>query len=180
IKEVGRRLGVRYILEGSVRKAHDRVRVTAQLMEATSAAHLWAESYDRELQDIFAVQDEIKQQVIDALKVKLPAVEVARARRTPAANMTPYDYLLRGSEYFNRYTQEGTVQAQQYAEKAIALDPQYADGYVGLSVTYLRMWQVGWSTDPQTLERAFALVQQALTLDDSLPIAHSILSEVYA
>jgi adenylate cyclase len=179
VKEVSQGLGVRYVLEGSVRKAGDRVRITAQLLDAPSASHLWAESYDRELKDIFAMQDEVKQQVITALKVKLTEAEFARVRRIPTDNLTAYDYLWRGWEYFNRLTPEAHTQARQMFEKAIELDPRLAPGYVGLGWSYWLGWIWQWNPDPQTLERAFALTQKAIALDDSLANAHTLLGQVY-
>jgi adenylate cyclase len=179
VKEVSQGLGVRYVLEGSVRKAGDRVRITAQLLDAPSASHLWAESYDRELKDIFAMQDEVKQQVITALKVKLTEAEFARVRRIPTDNLTAYDYLWRGWEYFNRLTPEAHTQARQMFEKAIELDPKLAPGYVGLGWSYWLGWIWQWNPDPQTLERAFALAQKAIALDDSLANAHTLLGQVY-
>jgi adenylate cyclase len=179
VKEVSRGLGVRYVLEGSVRKAGDRVRITAQLLDGSSASHLWAESYDRELKDIFAVQDEVKQQVITALKIKLTEAEFARVRRTPTANLTAYDYLWRGWEHFNRLTREAHVQARQMFEKAIELDPKLAGAYLGLGWSYWLGWLWQWSQDPQTLERALEMAQKAIALDDSLANAYTLLGQVY-
>ncbi|MBI3304547.1 MAG: hypothetical protein HYZ72_20990, partial [Deltaproteobacteria bacterium] len=104
VEEVGRELGVRYVLEGSVRRADDRVRITAQLVDATTGYHLWAERYDRELKDIFALQDEITQKIVFALKVKLTKEEQERFRRYPTDNLEAYDSFLHGLEYFYRYT----------------------------------------------------------------------------
>ena len=105
VNEVSRELGVRYVLEGSVQKADDRVRITAQLVDATTGEHLWAEHYDRELKDIFALQDEITQQIVTALKVSSTRQEQERVRRIPTDNLDAYDALLRGVEYFFRFTQ---------------------------------------------------------------------------
>jgi adenylate cyclase len=142
-------------------------------------AHLWAESYDRELQDIFAVQDEITQQVVTALEVKVMEAEMARVRRTPTNNLTAYDYSLRGDKYYDLLTKEGHEQARQMYEKAIALDPQYAEVYVMLGWSYWleSLWQ--WSEGPQAMERAFTLAQQAITLDNSLAGAHMLLGGIY-
>ena len=175
-----RELGVCYVLEGSVLKAGTKVRIVAQLVDATTAYHLWAERYDRDLQDIFALQDELTQKILVALKVKLTPAEQARFRHAPTSNLEAYDALLRGMEYYSRFTKEANAQARQLYEKALALDPQYAEAYAQLGWTYYQEWIWRWSTDPQTLERALALVQQALILDDSLPTAHSRLSQIYA
>jgi len=179
IAEVGRELGVRYILEGSVRKANGRVRITAQLVDATTEGHLWAERYDRDLKDIFALQDEVAQKIIAALAVKLTEDEQKRLVRKYTDNMEAYDSLLQGLEYENRYTKEANVQARQLYERAIDLDPEFALAYALLGLTHLHEWQLGWSQDPQSLEQAFELVQRAIALDDSLPVGHRFLGEVY-
>src|SRR5712692_1670747 len=132
VKAVSRELGVRYVLEGSVQKADNRVRINAQLVDGLSAAHVWAESYDRELKDIFAVQDEVRQEIVLALKVKLTAEEQERFRRAPTDNLEAYDYLLHGLEYVSRVTQESFAQARQMFEKALELDPEYAAAYAWL------------------------------------------------
>jgi adenylate cyclase len=178
-EQVSRELGVRYVLEGSVRKAGDRVRITAQLVEATTGYPRWAERYDRPLQEIFALQDEIRQKIVMALKVQLTQEEQARLRRFPTHNLEAYDALLRGLEYANPSTQEANAQARQLFESAITLDPQYAAASALLGSTYLWDWIFQWSQDPQTLERAFALAQKAVALNDSLPVAHRVLGYVY-
>src|SRR5262249_48467448 len=177
--EVSRKLGVRYVLEGSVRKADDQVRITAQLVDATTDSHLWAERYDRPLKDIFALQDEIRQKIVLAVKVKLTPEEQERLKRSPTDNLEAYNYFLRGREYFYRFTKEAHAQARQMFEKAIELDPKYAAAYSGLGWIYLWEWAVQWSQDPQSLERAFELAQKAVALDDSVPGAHVVLGRVY-
>src|SRR5262249_19689985 len=177
VQEVSREMGVRYVLEGSVRKAGEQVRVTVQLIDGPSGGHVWSERYDRPLTDIFAVQDEIVQQLVTTLRVEVREAEQERVRRIPTRNLTAYDALLRGAEYLHRITKEGVAQARPLIEQAIALDPQYAAAYAGLGWTY---WEEShWSPDPQHLERAFALAQQALALDDSLASAHELLSLVF-
>jgi adenylate cyclase len=179
IAEVGRELGVRYVLEGSVRKANGRVRITAQLVDATTEGHLWAERYDRDLKDIFALQDEVAQKIVAALAVKLTEDEQKRLVRRYTDNMEAYDSLLQGLEYNNRYTKEANVQARQLYERAIDLDPEFALAYALLGLTHVHEWSFGWSQDPQSLEQAFELAQRAITLEDSLPLGHAILGEVY-
>jgi TolB-like protein/class 3 adenylate cyclase len=126
VQDVSREMGVRYVLEGSVRRSDNQVRITAQLIDATQGQHLWSERYDRPLQDIFAVQGEIRQQIVLALKVKLTPEEQERFKSAPTNNLEAYDYFLRGLEYTSHFTKEANVQARQMFEKAIALDPQYA------------------------------------------------------
>src|SRR5581483_1730037 len=139
----------------------------------------WSERYDRPLTDIFALQDEIVQRIVTTLRLQLTLQEQGHIVRKRTDNLEAYDAFLRGMEYYWHTTKEAHAQARQMFEKAVALDPQYAEAYTRLGWTY---WQEGvwrWSADPQTLERALALVQQALALDDSLPAAHSLLSMVY-
>jgi TolB-like protein/Flp pilus assembly protein TadD len=178
-QEVGRELGVRYVVEGSVQKASDQVRIVAQLIDTTTGGHIWSERYDRPLQDIFALQDEIVRKIVTTLKLQLTLQEQGYIVRKHTDNLEAYDSVLRGVEYYWRFTKETTAQAQQMFERAVALDSQYAEAYVWLGWTYYREWFSRWSADPQTLERALTLAQQALALDDSLPGAHSLLSWVY-
>jgi len=179
IAEVGKELGVRYVLEGSVRKANGRVRITAQLVDATTEGHLWAERYDRDLKDIFALQDEVAQKIVAALAVKLTEDEQKHLVRKYTDNMEAYDSLLQGLESQNRYTKEANVQARQMFERAIDLDPEFALAYAALGFTHFHEWTFGWSQDPQSLEHAFELAQRTLDLDDSLPLAHHLLGKVY-
>jgi len=179
VQDVGREMGVRYVLEGSVQKADQRVRITTQLIDATTGYHLWSEQYNRPLQDIFALQDEIVQKIVTTLKLQLTLAEQGFLVRKHTDNLEAYDYFLRGVEYHWRFTQEANTQARQMYEKALALDPQYAEAYTWLGWTYVSEWVFRWSADPQTLEHALALAHQALALDDSLPWAHSLLSWVY-
>ena len=180
VQAISREMGVRYVLEGSVRRTADHVRITAQLIDATNDHHLWAERYDRPLKDIFALQDEIVQKIVTTLKLQLTLMEQGYIVRKTTDNVEAYDSLLRGIEPLFRYTQETNAQARQMFEKAVALDPQYAEAYVWLGWTYYLEWMFRWRMVPQSLERALALAQQALTLDDSLPRAHSLLGNVYA
>src|SRR5262245_57754372 len=136
MQEIRKELGVRYVLEGSVQKAGEQVRIVTQLIDTTSDSHHWPERYHRPLTDLFALQDEIVQQIIGNLRVKVFEVELARVRRIPTDNLTAYDCRLPGWEYYWRFTKEANLQARQLFEKAVALDPQYADAYVGLGATY--------------------------------------------
>lgn len=181
VQDVSREMGVRYVLEGSVRKANDQVRITAQLIDATTGGHLWSERYDRALQDIFALQDEIRQKIVLALKVKLTSEEQGRFKRAPTTNLEAYDFYLRGWEStlraLHERKKEANVQARQLYEKAIALDPSYAGAYAGLGWSHFLDWFYLWNTDrAQTLDRASELAQKAVTLDDSLSMPHWILS----
>jgi TolB-like protein/Tfp pilus assembly protein PilF len=175
MEEISRELGVQYVLEGSVRKADNQVRITAQLVDATTNYHLWAEHYDRELQEIFALQDDIRQKIVTALRVKLLPGEQETLKYFPTTNLEAYDYVLRGSAYFLRFTKEANAQARQMFEKAIELDPQYAAAYAALGMAYYTDWVLSWSENPQTMEQAFTLARRAVALDDFVPGAHFLL-----
>jgi len=170
---------VRYVLEGSVLKSGDQLRISAQLIDATTGYHLWSQRYDRPLKDIFALQDEIVQKIVTTLRLQLTLAEQGYIARKRTDNLEAYDYFLRGVEYRMRLTKETNAQARQMWEKAVELDPQYAEAYAGLGYTYQAEWVFRWSADTQNLERAFELAQRAVALDHSLPVAHSLMSSVY-
>ncbi len=180
VQDISKELGVRYVLEGSVRKTDDRLRIAVELIDATSDHSLWAEQYDRPLKNLFAVQDEIVQKIVTTLNLQLTVREQGSLAHKRTDNLEAYDAFLRGVALNMRFTKETTVQARQMFEKALTLDPQYADAYVMLGFTYHNEWIWRWSTKQQTLEYALALVQKAIALDDSLPDAHSLLSMIYA
>ncbi|HEV8716904.1 MAG TPA: adenylate/guanylate cyclase domain-containing protein, partial [Candidatus Binatia bacterium] len=177
--DVSKEFGVRYVLEGSVRKAESQVRVTAQLVDATTDHHIWAERYDRPLQDIFALQDEIVRKIVTTLKLQLTLQEQGILVRKTTDNLEAYDYFLRGTEYSWQFTKEANAQARHMFERAVELDPQYALAYANIGLTYFREWTSQWNTDPQILARATELAQKAVALDDSVPGAHGILSQIY-
>jgi adenylate cyclase len=180
VQDVGREMGVRYVLEGGVLKAEDTVRITAQLIDATTGYHLWAERYDRPLQNILRLQDEIVQKIVTTLKLQLTLWEQGILVRKRTDNVNAYDYYLRGLASFFRFTKEACIQARQLFEQAIELDPHYAEAYASLGGIHQMAGFFQWSQEPhRDLERAVALAQQAVTLDDSLPVAHEILSIVY-
>jgi adenylate cyclase len=179
MQEVSKELGVRYVLEGSVLKAGDRVRITTQLIDATRDHHLWSERYDRPLGDIFALQDEIVQQIVTKLQVEVLKAELERARRVPTQNLTAYDSFLRGVSYWVRTNKEANLQARQMFEKAIELDPEYAEAYARLGWTYFIEWLWQWNADSQILGQALALGQKAIALKDSLALGHALLGAVY-
>ena len=178
-EQVSQELGVRYVLEGSIRKAGKRVRITAQLVDATTGYHVWADRYDRDLQDIFALQDEVTRKIVAALEVKLTAGEQARLGRPLTNNIEAYDYYLRGLDCHPYATEEANARARQLFAKAVALDPHFAAAYACLGWAYFEQWSLGWSQDRQTLEQAFAWAQQAIALDPLLPDGHRLLGIVY-
>src|SRR5262245_56912859 len=178
IQAVGKELGVRYVLQGSVQKAGEQLRIVTQLLDTTTGGPLWSQRYDRPLHDLFALQDEIVQKIVTTLQLQLTLQEQGYVVRKHTNNLEAYDAFLRGTEYYYRLTQEANAQARQLFEQAIALDPQSAEAYASLGLTYWIERALG-NVDSQTLERALALAQQALALNDSLPTAHSLLSYVY-
>ncbi len=179
MEEVSKELGVQYVVEGSVRKADSQLRITAQLVDATTSYHLWAEHYDRALQDIFALQDDIRQKIVTALRVKLLPEEQERLKYFPTTNLEAYDYGLRGEAYYYCFTKEANAQARQMLEKAIELDPQYAAAYAALGMTYYTDWAFFWNDSPRAIEQGFALAQRAVTLNDFVPVAHWLLGFAY-
>jgi TolB-like protein/Tfp pilus assembly protein PilF len=179
VGEVGRDLGVRYVLEGGVQRAGSRVRITAQLVDAATGYHIWAERYDREVRDIFALQDEVTQRIVRALAVKLTEAEKGRVGRAPTGVLEAYDLVLRGHEERKRTTREGNAEARRLFVKALDLDPEYAAAYAGLSWTHLQSWQLLWSTDRATLDRARELAERAIALDSTLANAHDLLGQIY-
>jgi adenylate cyclase len=179
VEEVGRELGVQYVLEGSVRKAGNRLRITAQLVDAFTSHHLWAERYDRELTDIFALQDEIVQKIVGALAVKLTKGEQESLERLPTGSIEAYDFFLRGQEYYYRSTKEANAQARQMWEAAIELDPNFAGAYAWLGLSYWLDWAAQWNPSPETLRQGLAVVQKTIALDDALSVAHSALGRFH-
>jgi adenylate cyclase len=181
VKQVSEELGVRYVLEGSVQKSGDRVRITAQLIDALSSHHLWAERYDRDLEDIFALQDEITMKVITALQVELTAGEMAGMMAKGTKNIDAFIKYLQAYELISRANKERNAQAKKILEEAVALDPEYPRLYMGLAIVHMYdMWYGTTESPDQSLDRAFELAQKAISLDNSNATAHGILGHVYA
>jgi len=172
-------LGAKFVVEGRVRKAGNRIRITAQLIDADTENHIWAETYDRELKDIFAIQDEIAHQIVAALNIEYRTAERTRAMRIPTENLTAYDSVLRGLSHVLRFTKEENAKARELFERAMGLDPEYALAYMGLGMTYYWDYALGWNTDPGTLERAYESGRTAVSLDDSVSFSHILLTWVY-
>jgi adenylate cyclase len=179
IQDVGADLGVTYVLEGSVRKADERIRITAQMIDVSTGGHLWAERYDRNLEDVFAVQDEVVEKIVAALAVTLTEDEQEHLVQGATYNLEAYDLSKRGWWYYHQLTRETNDQARRLFEMAIERDPRYADAYAGLGFTYYEEWAQQWSQDPQTLDKADDLATEAINLNDAQVAAHTLLSHVY-
>jgi adenylate cyclase len=179
VQEVGHDLGVRYVLEGSVRRAGGRVRITAQLVEAATGHHLWAERFDRDLADIFDVQDEVTSRIVATLAGKLAESERRRARSGQTENLEAYDCVLRGRELWYRFTPEANREARRLYEKAIELDPDYARAYASLAWTYLTEHSERWA-DPeeQPLERALEVARRGVMVNPASHSNHLALGQV--
>jgi TolB-like protein/class 3 adenylate cyclase/Tfp pilus assembly protein PilF len=175
IEEVGRQLGVKYVVEGSVRKAGNRIRVTAQLIETLTSNHVWAERYDRELEDIFAVQDEVTQAIVSSLSDRLEASDAERAKYKATHSMTAYDHLLQGREHWHRLTRDDMSAARLMYRKAIDLDPHYARAHALLAATHIWDKFMGWSDSGEGLEEAKVLAEKALALDERDGSSHAML-----
>ncbi|HET7251355.1 MAG TPA: protein kinase [Gemmatimonadales bacterium] len=172
IRKVGEQLNVTTVLEGSVRKAGTKLRVTAQLVNVADGYHLWSERYDRELQDVFAIQDEIAGNIVRALRVVLSDAEKRAIEKAPTANVQAYDYYLRGRQFFHQFRRTGMQFARRMFERAIEIDPGYAIAYAGVAdcCSFLYMY---WDGSKANLEGADSASRKALELDPELAEAHA-------
>jgi serine/threonine-protein kinase len=177
LREIGVALDVATLLEGSVRRAGSRVRIVAQLIDAGSDRHLWAETYDRELTDIFAIQSDVALQIAGALQAELTQEERTRIRKEPTEDVDAYQLYLLGRHCLLRWTQGGVLQGLKYLEEAVARDPDYALAYTAIAHAYTEMGLgiAGDLSAPLAYERARAAVTRALELDPGLPEAHAML-----
>ncbi|MEM7222224.1 MAG: adenylate/guanylate cyclase domain-containing protein [Pseudomonadota bacterium] len=177
LQEIGRELGARYLVRGSVRRAGARVRVSAQLVEAESGSQLWAERYDRELADIFAVQDEVVQAIVATVAGRLDEADRQRALRKPAKDLTAYDLLLRARHIMESRAKEDLETARTLLEQALENDPDFAPAFVELAMTAIYEAVSAWTDAPeQAAERAFELARKAVELDDRDSRAHLVLA----
>jgi adenylate cyclase len=180
VKQVAEELGVRYVLEGSVRKSENHVRVTAQLIDALTGKHLWAERYDRDLKELFAIQDEITLEIIRALQVNLTEGEQARVIGKGTKNLQAYLKALEATVQFTRMDKQGSMKAKQLAKEVIALDPNYAYPYSTLSTAHLLDLWFDFSEFPkESMRLAVEAAQKALALDPSDPRTHTGMAYLY-
>jgi len=179
VQQVCRDLGVKYILEGSVRKVGNRVRITAQLIEGTTGHHLWAERYDRELEDIFAIQDEVTLKILRELQVKLTSGEQARLYSRGTENIDAYLKMTQARFYFYHNDRGSNIVARQICEEVIALDPKWEMPYSVLGWTHWTDARMGWSDSPEeSVREAFQCAQKSISLNES-SVAHGLLSWLY-
>jgi adenylate cyclase len=180
VQQVGRELGIRYVLEGSIQKADDRIRITAQLIDAATGTHLWAERYDRELKDIFDLQDEITLNITRAIQMKVGESGHNLIRSKAPANLDAYLKVLKGQAYLMQPKMAGNAKARQLFEEASVLDPKYPVAYVALARTYLRDVWFGWnSSTEESLAQAMEFAEKAFALDPSDPSIHALFSQIY-
>jgi adenylate cyclase len=173
--EIGRELGVKYLVEGSVRRAGNRVRITTQLVDAASGRHLWAERFDRELQDIFAVEDDVVRRILAVLQVKLTRADKARPGLGGTRSLEAHDCLLRGLERLWLSSQESAEQARTYFSRAVELDATYAAAHAWLARAMVFEWIMYWNPRPEGIEEAYEHARLAVSLDPQLPQGQSIL-----
>lgn len=178
-RDVGRELGVGSVLEGSVRKVGNRVRITAQLINAADGFHLWSEAYDRNLDDVFKIQDEVSEQIAQVLRVNLTEAEKVQLSAIPTESIEAYEYYSRGRHLFYQYAREGHQAAIDMYLKALELDKNYALAYAGLSVCYAQFINRGWDENAIWLDKAQEAALKALGIDPRLAQAHFALGFVY-
>ncbi|HET7597180.1 MAG TPA: adenylate/guanylate cyclase domain-containing protein, partial [Burkholderiales bacterium] len=177
VQQLAQELGARYVIEGSVRKGGDRVRVTVQLIDAESGHHLWAERYDRKLDDIFALQDEITQRIVAMVAPELERVERQRASSKPPSDLYAWDFYLRGMASLYEFTKEGTEAARKMFERAVSLDPAYSRGHTGIAYSHYRDVMFAYvESDEPSLTKSLEAARRAVALDDTDAFAHFVFS----
>jgi adenylate cyclase len=181
VQQVAEELGVRYVLEGSVQKSGERIRISAQLIDALTGRHLWAQRYDRDPKDLFALHDEIIMKIMSAIQVKLTKGERARISARGTNNLEAYIKVMQAGDHINRRNKEGNIQARKLAEEAVALDPEYPSAYSYLGQTHVWDVWVGLSKSRRkSFQEAVKLYQKALAIDESHPHATGLLANAYA
>ncbi len=180
VQDIGKDLGVKYLLEGSVRKAGNQIRITVQLIDTNSGHHLWAERFDRELTDMFTVQDEITERIVSALSIQLTGKEQQQLAHSATNSFEAYDLFLQGQELGAHFTEEGFDQAAEFFRQAISLDPGFARAYGALAVVLTRQVTLGYSDSPAEMkERALELAHRAVLMNPNSSQSHWALGYVY-
>lgn len=180
VQQVGRELGVKFVLEGSVRRAGNRVRINAQLIDVSSGGHIWADRFDREVADVFAVQDDVVKRIVDALEVSLQGDEETRLSRTERIDPEAYDALLRGLEKLRRFTRETNLEARAYFERAVQLEPSFARALADLALTYSLEAEQNWGDDaPAAAKRGLDLALKAEEMDPDMAQGQFVLTVAY-
>jgi adenylate cyclase len=181
VKQISEDLGVQYVMEGSVQRSANRVRITAQLIDALTGRHIWAEHYDRDLKDIFALQDEVTRNILTAMQVKITEGEQALHRDKGLRNLNCYLKLLEGQNYFNRFDIEGNNLARRMGGEALVMCPESSSAYHLLAATHMMDYWYGSGKSPQeSIEKAIELARKAIALDDAYASPHGLLSFLYS
>jgi adenylate cyclase len=180
VQKVAEDLGIRYVLEGSIQKASNRLRITGQLIDATTGHHLWAEQYDRVIEDLFAVQDEITLAIVSSLQVKLTDGEQARLRDRSTNNLQAWSYAVKGYSFYERITKDDNAKARELFVKAVQLDPEYAWAWAMIGETYFIDNRYGWHRPREESEKKMVeYAQKAMKLDDSIPDALALMASTH-
>jgi adenylate cyclase len=178
VRQAGKDLGARYIVEGSVRRAGDRARVTAQLIDASDGTHVWAENYDRELKDLFSVQDEVTQQIVGRLDVEVDRAQLEQLRRSSPKDFKAYDLVLQARKLIYNHSESNHRESRDLLERAIAIDDKLAPAYIELAWVYLDEFRFGWNPRPNPLDRALKAASRAVELEPNNGFAHWRLAKV--
>jgi adenylate cyclase len=175
VQQVGKDLGVRFVLEGSIQKSGDRLRITGQLIDATTDHHLWADQYDRKIEDLFAIQDEITMQIVSALQVELTEGEQARVRHRSTDSLRAWSYAVKGYSLYERITKDDNAEARELFKKSIDIDPEYAWAWTMLGNTYFIDTRYGWhGLREASYKKALECAEKALEIDGTVPDAHAL------
>jgi adenylate cyclase len=178
VMRIGRELQVQYVVEGSIRRSGERIRISAQLIDTAGGSHLWAERYDRSLADLFDVQDEVTKMIVSALAVRIELEDLSKARRKPPDSMRAYDYWLRGKKCLDQWNAESNAEARRLLTKAVEIDPDFARGHAGLALAYeWCAFYSAWGLDPKSAhENALQHARRAVELDDTDQLPHIVLA----
>ena len=178
VRQVGKDLGVRYVLEGSVRRTQDRARITAQLIDVSDGKHVWAENYDRELKDLLGVHDEVTQQIVGRLDVELDRAQLEQARRTSPKDFKAYDLVLQARKLIYDHSEVNHRESRDLLERAVALDDQLAQAYIELAWIYLDEFRFKWNARPNPLDRALKAAMRGVELEPNNGFAHWRLAKI--